>query len=137
MSSASPDHAPQDHTRLDKWLWAARFFKTRVLATAACDAGRIVCNGQPAKPSRNLKLNDLLNIRNEAGIFEINVLSLSDSRGSAAIAQTLYAETEASKLARQQALEARKLNPEFFAPAPAKRPGKRDRRLIHSFRGDF
>jgi ribosome-associated heat shock protein Hsp15 len=123
--------------RLDKWLWAARFFKTRALATAACDAGRISCNAQPAKPSRNLKLNDLLNIRNEGGDFEVHVLALSDVRGSAAIAQTLYAETEASKVARQQAAEARKLNPEFF-PGPSRgKPSKRDRRLIHSFRGEY
>jgi ribosome-associated heat shock protein Hsp15 len=123
--------------RLDKWLWAARFFKTRALATAACDAGRVSCNTQPAKPSRNLKLNDLLHIRNEGGDFEVHVLALSDIRGSAAIAQTLYAETEASKIARQQAAEARKLNPEFFPAASRGKPSKRDRRLIHSFRGEY
>lgn len=123
--------------RLDKWLWAARFFKTRALATAACESGRISCNSQPAKPSRNLKLNDLLHIRNEAGEFDLHILVLSDVRGSASIAQTLYAETEASRLARQQAAEARKLNPELF-PEPARgKPSKRDRRLIHSFRGEF
>ena len=77
--------------RIDKWLWAARFFKTRALAAAACDAGRVSCNTQPAKPSRNLKLNDLLQIRNEAGEFEVHVLALSDNRASASIAQTLYA----------------------------------------------
>ena len=123
--------------RLDKWLWAARFFKTRALATAACDAGRVSCNAQPAKPSRNLKLNDLLQIRNEAGDFEIHVLALSDNRGSAAIAQTLYAETDVSKLGRQQAAEARKLNPELFPAASRGKPSKRDRRLIHSFRGEY
>jgi ribosome-associated heat shock protein Hsp15 len=127
--------------RIDKWLWAARFFKTRTLASEACESGRIACNGQPAKPSRILKLNDLLHIRNEAGEFDIHVLALSDVRGAAAIAQTLYAETDASKLARQQAAafdaQARKLNPELY-PRPARgKPSKRDRRLIHSFTGEY
>ena len=121
--------------RIDKWLWAARFFKTRALATAACEAGRISCNSQPAKPSRNLKLNELLNIRNEGGEFEIHVLALSDARASATIAQTLYAETDASRERRALAAAERKLNPGFFAPVTPGRPSKRDRRLIHSFRG--
>ncbi len=122
--------------RLDKWLWAARFFKTRALATQACDSGRVETNGQPAKPSRNLKLNDQLKIRNEGGTFEIQVLELSENRGSAALAQALYNESDTSREARRKAAEERRLNPEFFAPAPARKPGKRDRRLIHSFRGD-
>ena len=127
-------------TRIDKWLWAARFFKTRALAADACDAGRISCNGQPAKPSRNLKLNDLLHIRNEAGEFDVHILSLEENRGSAAIAATLYAETDESrvlrlKLAAEREAE-RKLNPqsEIFRQG---KPSKRDRRQIHSFRGEF
>jgi len=122
--------------RIDKWLWAARFFKTRALASAACEAGRIVCNTQPAKPSRNLKLNDLLHIRNEAGEFDIQVLELSESRGSAGVAQTLYAETDASRERRAAQAAERKLNPppESFRRG---KPSKRDRRLIHSFNGDF
>jgi ribosome-associated heat shock protein Hsp15 len=125
--------------RIDKWLWAARFFKTRTLATEACESGRIACNSQPAKPSRNLKLGDLLHIRNEAGEYDIQVLELSDTRGSAAMAQTLYAETDASRERRaRQAAEReaeRKLNPQ---PAfPRGKPSKRDRRQIHSFRGEF
>ena len=124
-------------TRIDKWLWAARFFKTRSLAAEACDAGRVSANGQPAKPSRNLKPNDLLHIRNEAGEFDIEVLALSQQRGSAAIAQTLYRETEESKEARRKAAEERKLLGPIAYIAPSKRPNKRDRRLIHSFRGDY
>ena len=125
--------------RIDKWLWAARFFKTRTLATEACESGRIACNNQPAKPSRNLKLNDQLHIRNEAGEFDIQVLELSDARGSAVIAQTLYAETEASRQRRAQLAAEReaerKLNPQ---PAfPRGKPSKRDRRQIHSFRGEY
>jgi len=126
--------------RIDKWLWAARFFKTRALATAACEAGRITCNTQPAKPSRNLKLNDLLRIRNEGGEFEVHVLALSDNRGSAAVAQGLYAETEASREARRKVAEEReaerKLNPQPESFRRGK-PSKRDRRLIHSFNGEF
>jgi ribosome-associated heat shock protein Hsp15 len=126
--------------RIDKWLWAARFFKTRALATAACEAGRISCNTQPAKPSRNLKLNDLLNVRNEGGEYEIHVLELSDARGSASIAQTLYAETDASR-ERRAALAAafaaeRKLNPDAESFRRGK-PSKRERRQIHSFTGEF
>ena len=75
--------------RIDKWLWAARFFKTRALATAACDAGKIVCNGQTAKPSRVLKENDALEITNEAGLFSVKVLLLEENRTAASIAAEL------------------------------------------------
>ncbi len=126
--------------RIDKWLWATRFFKTRALATAACDAGHVTCNAQPAKPSRNLKLNDRLTIRNEGGLFEVQVLALSDARGSAAIAQTLYAESDASREARAKAAaereEQRRLDP-FADTGRRGKPNKRDRRQIHSFRGTF
>jgi ribosome-associated heat shock protein Hsp15 len=126
--------------RIDKWLWAARFFKTRALATAACDAGHITCNGQTAKPSRNLKLTDWLTIRTEAGLFEVEVLVLSDVRGSAAIAQALYAEGDASRAARAKEAaereEQRRLDP-FADAARRGKPSKRDRRQIHSFRGEF
>jgi ribosome-associated heat shock protein Hsp15 len=121
-------------TRIDKWLWAARFFKTREQASKACELNRITSNNQSAKPAREVRLGDLLQIRNEGGEFQVEVLALSDQRGPAAVAQTLYRETEASKLARQQAAEARRLlGPDAFTP-PTK-PSKRDRRLIHSFRG--
>ncbi len=122
-------------TRIDKWLWAARFFKTRALASKACDLNRILSNGHEAKSAREVRVGDMLGIKSEAGEFEVEVLLLSEMRGPAAVAQTLYRETEASKVKRQQAAEARKLNPELFEPAPAGRPSKRDRRLIHSFRG--
>jgi ribosome-associated heat shock protein Hsp15 len=125
-------------TRIDKWLWAARFFKTREQASKACDMNRITSNSQPAKPAREVRLGDMLHIKNEGGEFEIEVLALSQQRGSAAIAQTLYRETEASKEARRKAAEERKLlGPmAWTAAASGKRPSKRDRRLIHSFRGD-
>lgn len=121
-------------TRIDKWLWAARFFKTRELASKACELGRVTSNGVRAKPAREVKLGDRIHLENETGKFEIEVLELSEQRGSAAIAQALYLESEESKEARRKAVEQRKLmGPMDFAPP--KRPSKRDRRLIHSFSG--
>ena len=81
--------------RMDKWLWAARFFKTRALAAKSCDLGRIASNGQLAKPSREVHTGDMLRVKNEGGDFEVEVLVLSEVRGPAAVAQTLYRETEA------------------------------------------
>jgi len=86
--------------RIDKWLWAARFFKTRALASKACDLGRIHSNGHEAKPAREVRLGDQLVVRNEGGEFQIEVLLLSEMRGPAAVAQTLYRENEASIAAR-------------------------------------
>ena len=125
-------------TRIDKWLWAARFFKTREQASKACELNRILSNKQPAKPAREVRIGDMLHIKNEGGEFDIEVLVLSQQRGPASVAQTLYRETEASKEARRKAAEERKLlGPmAWTAAAPGKRPNKRDRRLIHSFRGD-
>jgi ribosome-associated heat shock protein Hsp15 len=123
-------------TRIDKWLWAARFFKTREQASKACDMNRITSNNQPAKPSREVRIGDMLHIKNEAGEFDIEVLGLSQQRGPASVAQALYRETEASKELRRQAAEQRKLLGPLDFSAPSKRPSKRDRRLIHSFRGD-
>jgi len=123
-------------TRIDKWLWAARFFKTREQASKACELQRILSNSQPAKPAREVRVGDLLHIKNEGGEFDIEVLALSQQRGSASMAQTLYRETEESKEARRKAAEERKLLGPMAYNAPSKRPSKRDRRLIHSFRGD-
>ncbi|HLJ91309.1 MAG TPA: RNA-binding S4 domain-containing protein [Candidatus Angelobacter sp.] len=120
--------------RIDKWLWAARFFKTRALSAKACDLGRIFCNGQPAKPAREVKPGDRLRITNDGGDFEIDVLGVSEMRGPAPIAQALYSELESSREARKKAAEERKANMSF-APAPQGRPSKRDRRRIIQFRG--
>jgi len=122
--------------RVDKWLWAARFFKTRSLAARACDLGRIQCNGQPAKPAREVRLGDTLQVKNEGGDFTVEVLLLTEVRGPAAVAQTLYRETEASREARLKATAERKAMMNY-APAPAGRPSKRDRRLIKKFRNDL
>jgi ribosome-associated heat shock protein Hsp15 len=120
--------------RMDKWLWAARFFKTRALAVRACDLGRIASNGQPAKPAREVRVGDFLNVKNDSGDFEVEVLLLSEVRGPAAVAQTLYRETDASRELRMKVAEERKAMPHFDAAA-AGRPSKRDRREIAQFRG--
>jgi ribosome-associated heat shock protein Hsp15 len=119
--------------RIDKWLWSARFFKTRALASKACDLGRIHSNGIQAKPAREVRVGDMLTVRNEGGEFQIEVLLLSEMRGPAAVAQTLYRETDASRAARLKLAEERKAMQEF-APMPEHRPSKRDRRRIIQFR---
>ena len=121
-------------TRIDKWLWAARFFKSRSLAAKACELHRIESNGQPAKPSRDVRIGDMLKITNDGGSFTLEVLLLSEIRGSAAIAQTLYRETEASREQRMKVAAERKAMREF-EQLPAGRPDKRDRRRIIQFRG--
>ncbi|MGA8042587.1 MAG: RNA-binding S4 domain-containing protein [Terracidiphilus sp.] len=120
--------------RMDKWLWAARFFKTRALAAKACDLGRIRAGSVEAKPAREVRVGDMLHVRNEGGEIEIEVLVLSEMRGPAAVAQTLYRETEASKAARARLAEERKAMQQY-APMPERRPSKRDRRRIIQFRG--
>ena len=123
-----------DHVRMDKWLWAARFFKTRSLAGHACELGRIASNGQPAKAAREVHVSDLLQIKNEGGTFQVEVLRLSEMRGPAAVAQTLYRETDASRAARLKLIEERKSMPHFEALREGK-PSKRDRREIDRLRG--
>ena len=120
--------------RMDKWLWAARFFKTRSLAARACDLSRIQSNGQPAKPAREVRIGDRLRITNEGGDFEVEVLILSEVRGPASLAQTLYRESEASRELRQKVAAERKAMKQF-EELPAGRPSKRDRRRIIQFRG--
>ena len=120
--------------RIDKWLWAARFFKTRSLAVRACELGRVESAGVRAKPAREVHPGDMLRVQNDGGIFEIEVLELSEMRGPAAVAQKLYRETEASREARMKATEERRAMQEF-APIPTRRPTKRDRRRIIQFRG--
>lgn len=119
---------------MDKWLWAARFFKTRSLASRACELGRIQSNGQPAKPAREVRVGDLLRITNEGGDFQVEVLLLSEVRGPASVAQTLYRETEASRELRLKVAAERKAMNQF-EQLPAGRPSKRDRRHIIQFRG--
>jgi ribosome-associated heat shock protein Hsp15 len=119
---------------MDKWLWAARFFKTRSLAARACELGRIQSNGQPVKPARDVRIGDMLRVTNDGGDFEVEVLLLSEARGPASVAQTLYRETEASRELRQKVAAERKAMKQF-EQLPAGRPSKRDRRRIIQFRG--
>jgi ribosome-associated heat shock protein Hsp15 len=118
---------------MDKWLWAARFFKTRTLAARACELGRIQINNQPAKPAREVRVGDFVQIKNEGGDFRVEVLLLSEVRGPAAVAQTLYRETDESRELRLKVAVERKAMMNF-APSPEGRPSKRDRRRIIQFR---
>ena len=121
--------------RIDKWLWAARFFKTRAMATGACEAGHVSCHGQAAKASRLLKLGDKLQVKTEAGEYGIEVLTLAEARGSASVAQEMYRESEESKELRAKTAEARRAMYLAEPSFAARKPSKKDRRLIHSFRG--
>ncbi len=123
-----------DHVRLDKWLWAARFFKTRTLASHGCEMGRVEANGQHAKAARDVRVGDMLQIKTEGGTFQVEVLGLSEMRGPASVAQQLYQETEASREARFKLVEERKLMPRIEALHEGK-PSKRDRRNIDRLRG--
>jgi ribosome-associated heat shock protein Hsp15 len=120
--------------RMDKWLWAARFFKTRSLASRACELGRIQSNGQPAKAARDVRIGEMLRVTNDGGDFQVEVLLLSEVRGPASVAQTLYRETEASRELRLKVAAERKAMKQF-EELPAGRPSKRDRRQIIQFRG--
>lgn len=120
--------------RMDKWLWAARFFKTRALAAKACELNRIASNGHTAKAARDVRVGDKLEIKNDMGLFVVEVLGLSEMRGPTAVAQMLFSESEASRVAREKAAAERKA----MAAADGyteSRPTKRDRRDIQRFRG--
>jgi ribosome-associated heat shock protein Hsp15 len=118
-----------DNVRIDKWLWAARFFKTRSLAADAVDRGRIKINAENVKPARSVKVNDKILIDNGSSRWEVIVLGLSDKRGPAPVAQALYRETEASITRRENDQEARRLFPEPSSTIKG-RPTKRDRRAL-------
>jgi len=120
--------------RMDKWLWAARFFKTRSIAGRACELGRIESNGQAAKPAREVRVGDMLKVKNDSGDFQVEVLALSEMRGPATVARTLYRETDESRELRAKAAEERKTMPHFEAMRDGK-PSKRDRRQIDRLRG--
>ena len=121
--------------RLDLWLWAARFFRTRSLARQAIETGKVEVAGQRAKPSRAVRGGEMLRIVRGDELFEVQVLALSDERGPASIAQALYAETEASRVRREQARALRMAERDGYR-APESRPDKRARRLIRAL-GDL
>jgi ribosome-associated heat shock protein Hsp15 len=123
--------ANTDRVRLDKWLWAARFYKTRALAAEAADRGRIDVNGLPAKPARELHAGDTLVLRQDGGLKRTLVIrALSAQRGPAPVAQALYEETAESLAERQRIAEARRLAPEPAQAIEQGRPTKRDRREL-------
>jgi ribosome-associated heat shock protein Hsp15 len=124
-----------DNVRIDQWLWAARFFKTRSLAKQAVEAGRVEIGGQRPKPSRTVRVGDRLDVVRGEERFEIDVLGLSTVRGPAPVAQALYAETGESK-ARRERLRAEKAAMRDGYRAPEQRPDKRARRLIRAL-GDI
>jgi ribosome-associated heat shock protein Hsp15 len=133
MSKHAPAHASSAPAaaadmRLDKWLWVARFFKTRGLAADEIEKGRVHGHGQAAKPARAVRVNDRIEIRQPGTVRELLVLGLDAMRGPATVARTLYKETEASILAQQQAAEARKFGIEPASAQELGRPTKRDRR---------
>ena len=127
--------SPQPGLRIDIWLWAARFYKTRSLARQAVETGKVEVAGQRAKPSRALRVGDALKIVRGEESFDIEVAALSDVRGPAPVAQALYRESEASKLAREQARALRAAERAGFRP-PESKPDKRARRLIRAL-GDI
>ena len=118
-----------NNVRIDKWLWAARFFKTRSMATDAIDRGRVRIDGEPIKPSRNVKVNDKLVIDNGSDRWEVIVAAISDKRGPAPVARTLYFETDESIAKRENDKTARRLFPEPSMDIKG-RPTKRDRRAM-------
>jgi ribosome-associated heat shock protein Hsp15 len=122
----------QDQVRVDKWLWAARFFKTRSLATKAAAGGKVFLNGQRSKPSKGIVVGDELCIHKGQVEYTVIIIDLSSRRGPAVVAQALYEETANSIRNREEQRKERSL---FYAgqTMPAKRPGKRDRRKIKEF----
>jgi ribosome-associated heat shock protein Hsp15 len=119
-----------DGVRLDKWLWAARLFKTRQIAIDAINAGRVEVNGERAKPAKSVRVKDSLIVRKPPYVFHLDVTGLSEKRGSATVARTLFSETDASIAARQQlSAELREMPPPLFKG----RPTKQDRRALEKF----
>jgi ribosome-associated heat shock protein Hsp15 len=122
-----------ERVRIDKWLWAARFYKTRALAVKNCELGRVEMAGQEVKPAREVKVGDRLRVRTEGGDFEVDVVGLSEMRGPASVAQALYRETEASRERRALVAEQRRLEPQIVIVERG-RPTKKDRRDLTRLR---
>lgn len=127
------DRTPPDRVRLDKWLWAARFFKTRSAATAAVAGGKVEVNGDAAKPARTIQVGDTIRLRLAPYEWELAVTGLGERRGSADVAATLYREHDASRTARDRQREQLRLAPNVEFESG--RPSKRDRRALDKWRG--
>lgn len=122
-----------DRVRIDKWLWAARFFKTRSQATDAVDGGKVEINGETAKPSKTVKPGDEVRLRSGPYEYRLIVRGLGERRGSASVAQTLYEETAESRAAREKLAEQLKMAPAAFVWEDKGRPTKKDRRELQRF----
>ena len=134
MDANSPSHPhPAAHVRLDKWLWAARFFKTRSLAKQAIEGGKVHYNGQRSKVSKEVEVGALLTIRQGWDEWEVEVKALSDQRTGAPQARLLYAETAESRERREQLTAERKAIA-ASEPSSPERPNKKQRRMIHRFK---
>ena len=123
----------QESYRLDKWLWAARFYKTRTLAREMVDGGKVHYNGQRTKPSKEVEIGAMIKLRQGNGEKEVQVLALSNQRKAAPLAQQLYQETEESIKKREQLAWARKANA-LSMPNPERRPNKKERRDLLKFK---
>ena len=128
-------HDTTQPVRLDLWLWAARFFRTRALARQAIDTGKVQLGGQRAKASRAVRVGDALSVERAGELFEIEVAGLSDTRGPAPVAQALYVEHETSRARREAQREQARAERNGYRP-PESRPDKRARRLIRAL-GDI
>ena len=129
-AQSTPMSDPLDKQRIDKWLWAARWYKTRALAVQEIERGRVQVAGQNVKPAREIKAGDTVTVRQGLAVFEVTVKGLSALRGPAPVARLLYEETPASSAAREQAAAARRLAPEPAHAIVQGRPTKRDRRAL-------
>lgn len=128
-----PKNNAEDPVRLDKWLWAARFYKTRSIAREMIDGGKVDYNGVKAKPSRTVEVGALVKVLQGNIRIEVEVLKISDVRGPATVARTLYQETEESIVKRKKQLEQLKINA-LLAPHPDEKPNKKDRRTLISMK---
>ncbi|KAA3625007.1 MAG: hypothetical protein DWQ08_09715 [Proteobacteria bacterium] len=136
-TTARPDGRCNNEVRLDRWLWAARFYKTRQLSVTALKSGKVALNGRKAKPSRAVRVGDKLTVRREQFLYDVEVLELREKRVGAELAQKMYRETEES-LARRRELEAQRDAQRKTMRYPDGRPSKKDRRILGQFkRGDF
>jgi ribosome-associated heat shock protein Hsp15 len=135
IDNDGPDDAPPGKVRLDKWLWAARFFKTRALAAEAIDGGKVDVNGERAKRSKLIQKGDAVRLRSGPMEWQVTVVEIAIRRGSAQVAQGFYTESEESKTRRAAVQEQLRQLPRGFAFGDSK-PGKRDRRAIRRLKGD-
>ena len=137
MSRQAHAEEAQERMRLDKWLWAARFFKTRALATEAINGGKIHLNGQRAKPGKDITIGSKLEISKDQYTWDITIKALNSQRRPAREAALLYEETEESRAKRQAEVERKHAERELLGVQQEQRPDKKDRRMIHRFKREM